>query len=67
MANNPLQINVGAISSAFASALQQVADATVGTSSPNVSANAIVLPPSTSSSQPGTGSEGNGIPSTSAV
>ena len=66
MANHQLQINVGAISSAFASALQQVADATVGASSPNVSANAVVSPPSTSSSQPDTGS-GNSIPNTSAV
>ena len=66
MANHQLQINVGAISSAFASALQQVADATVGASSPNVSANAVVSP-STSSPQPDTGSEGDTTPTTSAV
>lgn len=52
MANYQLQINVGAISNAFASALQQVADATVGASLPNVSTNAVVLP-STFSPQPG--------------
>ena len=53
MANHQLQINVGTISSAFASVLQLVANVNVGAYSSNVSANAVVLP-STSSPQPDT-------------
>ena len=67
MANHQLHVNVGAISSAFASALQQVANATVGVSSPNVSANAVALPSTLSPSpQPDMGSEGSSIPNTNA-
>ena len=55
MANHQLHVNVGAMSSAFASALQQVANATVGASSPNV-LNAIASPLTSPSPQPDMGS-----------
>ena len=55
MANHQLHVNVGAISSAFASALQQVANVTFGISSPNVS-NAIASPLASPSPQPDMGS-----------
>ena len=70
MANHQLHVNVGAISSAFASALQQVANATVGVSSPNVSTNAVASPSTFSlqpSPHPDMGSKGNSIPNTNAA